>query len=131
MNFQSANPANSTILIVDDNTDNLRLLSDMLSKHGYQTRRAISGTLALQSIEVSQFDLILLDINMPDIDGYEVCKRLRSDQNYDHTPIIFISALNDVVDKVKAFQCGGVDYITKPFQLEEVRMRVKTQLTAR
>lgn len=120
--------ANSTILIVDDNLDNLRLLSDMLGKQGYTTRRAISGTLALQSLAVTQFDLILLDITMPDMNGYQVCEQLKQDERFAQIPVIFISALNDVLDKVKAFQVGGADYITKPFQLEEVLARVENQL---
>ena len=128
MNLKIANSSDSTILIVDDNLDNLRLLSDMLSKNGYKTRRAISGTLALQSLAVTTFDLILLDITMPDLNGYEVCQKLKQDPRFVNIPVIFISALNDVLDKVKAFQVGGVDYITKPFQVEEVLARVKNQL---
>ncbi|MEM8720018.1 MAG: response regulator [Cyanobacteria bacterium P01_G01_bin.39] len=128
MNTQIKTSSPATILIVDDNLDNLRLLSDMLSKNGYQTRRAISGTLALQSLDVTKFDLILLDINMPDINGYEVCQKLKEDRRFFHIPIIFISALNDVFDKVKAFQVGGIDYITKPFKIEEVIARVASQI---
>ena len=126
MTFKNAK--STTILIVDDNLDNLRLLSDMLGEKGYRIRRAISGTLALKALEVTQFDLILLDITMPDIDGYDVCQKLKQDPRFANIPVIFISALNDVIDKVKAFQVGGTDYITKPFQVEEVLARVENQL---
>ena len=127
MNLKNAN-SDSTILIVDDNLDNLRLLSNMLGEKGYRIRRAISGTLALKALEATQFDLILLDITMPDINGYDVCQQLKQDPRFANIPIIFISALNDVIDKVKAFQVGGTDYITKPFQVEEVLARVENQL---
>ena len=127
MNFNTIN-SDSTILIVDDNLDNLRLLSNMLGKKGYKIRRAISGTLALKALEATQFDLILLDITMPDINGYDVCHNLKQEPRFANVPVIFISALNDVIDKVKAFQVGGADYITKPFQVEEVLARVENQL---
>ncbi|MDP8964848.1 MAG: response regulator, partial [Cyanobacteriota bacterium] len=117
------------ILLVDDNRENLRLLSTMLSDCGYKVRKAINGSLALRAIEVTKPDLILLDINMPDFNGYEVCKKLKSHQQTADIPVIFISALDEVLDKVKAFEVGGVDYITKPFELQEVLIRVKNQLT--
>ncbi|MFB2937658.1 diguanylate cyclase domain-containing protein [Aerosakkonemataceae cyanobacterium BLCC-F154] len=117
------------ILIVDDTPDNLRLLSNMLMSQGYQVRKAINGKLALKGVQVSQPDLILLDINMPEINGYEVCKILKSQEVTRHIPVIFISALDETLDKVKAFRVGGVDYIAKPFQLEEVLARVENQLT--
>ena len=117
------------ILLVDDNRENLRLLSTMLSECGYKVRKAINGSLALRAIEVTKPDLILLDINMPDFNGYEVCKKLKSNQHTADIPVIFISALDEVLDKVKAFELGGVDYITKPFELQEVLIRVKNQLT--
>ena len=116
------------ILIVDDNLDNLKLLSNMLGKNGYKTRRAISGSLALQALGATTFDLILLDITMPDMDGYEVCCEIKKNPQFAQIPIIFISALNDALDKVKAFEVGGTDYITKPFQIEEVTARVSNQL---
>ena len=119
------------ILIVDDMPDNLRLLSTMLSSHGYQVRKAINGQLALQGAQLSPPDLILLDINMPKMNGYEVCEKLKLSENTKDIPVIFISALDDVVEKVKAFQVGGVDYITKPFQVEEVLARVQNQLSLR
>lgn len=119
------------ILLVDDTPDNLRLLSVMLTENGYKTRKVINGERALQAVEVVTPDLILLDINMPDINGYEVCRRLKKLDKTRDIPVIFISALDDVFDKVKAFQVGGVDYITKPFQVEEVLARVHTHLNIR
>lgn len=116
------------IFIIDDNPDNLRVLSTMLSSHGYHVRKALSGKLALQGAKLAPPDLILLDINMPQMSGYEVCQRLKENARTSHIPVIFISALDDVIDKVKAFKTGGVDYITKPFQLEEVLVRVENQL---
>ena len=119
------------ILIVDDMPDNLRLLSTMLASHGYQVRKAINGQLALQAAQMSPPDLILLDINMPKMNGYEVCQQLKTSEITKDIPVIFISALDDVLEKVKAFQVGGVDYITKPFQVEEVLARVQNQLSLR
>ena len=116
------------ILLVDDNPDNLRLLSNMLTEYGYQTRRVISGQMALQAAKATNFDLILLDINMPQMDGYEVCRQLKADSQTITIPVIFISALNEVSDKVKAFRVGGADYISKPFQFEEVIARVENQV---
>ncbi|MEG5041462.1 MULTISPECIES: adenylate/guanylate cyclase domain-containing protein [unclassified Microcoleus] len=119
------------ILIVDDMPDNLRLLSTMLTSHGYHVRKAINGHLALQGAQISPPDLILLDINMPQMNGYEVCEKLKLSRKTKDIPVIFISALDDVMEKVKAFQVGGVDYITKPFQVEEVLARVQNQLSLR
>src|ERR687885_2542877 len=119
------------ILVVDDTRENLLLLATMLSESGYKVRKAINGTLALGAVEVAKPDLILLDINMPDINGYEVCRRLKADPQTADIPIIFISALDEVLDKVKAFAIGGVDYITKPFEIQEVLARVENQLTIR
>ena len=122
-------PSNSDeILIVDDIPHNIRLLSKILTSQGYIVRKALNGKMALKSIEASPPDLIILDISMPQMDGYEVCQRLKSDPQKQTIPIIFLSALNKTVDKVKAFQLGCVDYITKPFQVEEVLMRIKNQL---
>ena len=117
------------ILVVDDKPDNLRLLSAILSDYGYTVRKSLNGQMALNTIHQVLPDLILLDINMPDLDGYQVCERLKTDQQTQDIPVIFISALDDVLDKVKAFQIGGVDYITKPFQREEVIARIQNQLT--
>jgi len=119
------------ILIVDDMPDNLRLLSTMLTCYGYHVRKAINGQLALQGAEISPPDLILLDINMPKMNGYEVCEKLKLSEKTKDIPVIFISALDDVMEKVKAFEVGGVDYITKPFQIEEVLARVQNQLSLR
>ncbi len=119
----------SNILVVDDTPDNLRLLSAMLSEQGYKVRKALNGKTALNTIYQVPPDLILLDINMPSINGYEVCKNLKADVKTKDIPVIFISALDDVLDKVKAFEVGGVDYITKPFQAEEVIARIENQLT--
>ncbi|WP_375491917.1 sensor histidine kinase [uncultured Nostoc sp.] len=116
------------ILVVDDLRDNLRLLSNLLRSQGYEVRTAINGTMALRSAQSEPPALILLDINMPDIDGYEVCRQLKASEETRNIPIIFISALDDALDKVKAFQVGGVDYITKPFRVEEMLIRIETQL---
>lgn len=119
------------ILIVDDKPENLRLLSQMLTEHGYDVRAAISGTRALASVAAMPPDLILLDIRMPEMNGYEVCQALKADAGSADIPIIFISALSDISDKVQAFRAGGVDYITKPFHLEEVLARTETHLALR
>ncbi|GAB4185622.1 MAG: hypothetical protein Fur006_24270 [Coleofasciculaceae cyanobacterium] len=118
----------ANILIVDDTPDNLRLLSAILVKQGYEVGKALSGEMALKSASSAPPDLILLDILMPQMNGYEVCKQLKADRKTRDIPVIFISALDDVFDKVKAFTIGGVDYITKPFQEEEVLVRVQTHL---
>jgi two-component system sensor histidine kinase/response regulator len=119
------------ILIVDDTPDNLRLLSTMLTGQGYEVRSVINGTMALMGVRAEPPDLILLDINMPQMNGYEVCEQLKADEASRDIPVIFISALEDVLDKVKAFAVGGVDYIVKPFQIEEVLARIETHLTVR
>jgi len=121
----------ATILMVDDVPENLELLSGMLKGRGYQVRAALSGKLALQAVRNDPPDLILLDINMPEMNGYEVCEKLKADQALKDIPVIFLSALSETLDKVKAFGLGGVDYITKPFQLEEVEARVETHLELR
>lgn len=117
-----------SIIIVDDTLENLQLLSNMLNDRGYEVRVAVNGVVALKSIQAVPPDLILLDINMPQMDGYEVCHHLKSDPRICEIPVIFMSALNDVFDKVKAFSIGGCDYITKPFQVEEVFARIENQL---
>jgi signal transduction histidine kinase len=118
-----------SILIVDDTPANLNVLSTMLSQRGYKVRPAISGSLALMSVTRDLPDLILLDIRMAEMDGYEVCRRLKADERTRDVPVIFISALDDIEDKLRAFQSGGVDYITKPFQVEEVLARVQAHIT--
>jgi PAS domain S-box-containing protein len=116
------------ILVVDDITANLNLLSELLSSAGYKVRPAPSGKLAIQSAQSTPPDLILLDILMPEMDGYEVCAKLKASSKTKDVPVIFVSALHEVFDKVKAFATGGVDYITKPFQADKVIARVETQL---
>ena len=119
------------ILIVDDTPENLTVLRQMLAEQNYMVRPALNGEIAIKAVNTSSPDLILLDIRMPGMDGYEVCKQLKSDEKTSGIPVIFISALNELDDKIKAFSLGGVDYITKPFQAEEVLARVKTHLTLR
>lgn len=116
------------ILIVDDTPDNLRLLAKILQKQGYIVRKALSGEMAIQTAMMVPPDLILLDIRMPGINGYEVCDRLKQCDRTTQIPIIFISALGDSHNQVKAFQLGGVDYITKPFQEAEAIARIENQL---
>ncbi|MGK7925305.1 MAG: response regulator [Spirulina sp.] len=118
------------LLIIDDIPANLQLLMGLLLERGYQVCPMPSGKLALQGLHLDDYpDLILLDIQMPDMNGYEVCQQLKADDRTRDIPVIFISALDDVFDKVKAFEVGGIDYITKPFQAEEVLARVKTHMT--
>lgn len=121
-------PSKGNILLVDDTFANLQVLTQILTKQGYKIRPAISGQLALKSVQLTLPDLILLDIKMPEMDGYQVCEKLKADDRTRDIPIIFLSALTEVFDKVKAFSLGGVDYITKPFQAEEVFARVETHL---
>ncbi len=118
-----------SILLVDDRPDNLKLLTGVLQAQGYAVRPVTSGRLALTTCRVEKPDLILLDIKMPDMDGYEVCERLKEDAELKDIPVIFLTALMDTTDKMKAFELGGVDYITKPFQSGEVEARVRTHLT--
>lgn len=120
-----------SILIVDDMPANVLLLVRMLTDRGYNPRPVLSGKLALQTAREDPPDLILLDINMPEMNGFEVCERLKADAVLKNIPVIFISALNETIDKVKAFRVGGVDYVTKPFQFEEVYARVQTHLHVR
>ena len=120
--------SHSDIMIIDDNPANLKILEDMLLQQGYEVCSFPLGRLALVAAARNPPDLILLDINMPEMDGYEVCKRLKSTAELSTIPVIFLSALNETKDKVKAFHSGGVDYITKPFQFEEVQARVDTHI---
>lgn len=119
------------ILVIDDTPENLALLSQMLTERGYKVRSVTKGSTAIRGAKAVPPDLILLDVKMPEMNGYEVCQQLKADERTRDIPIIFISALGDVFDKVKAFQVGGVDYITKPFQIEEVLARLDTHLTIR
>lgn len=119
------------ILVIDDTPENLNLLSTLLIENGYKVRSVTKGSTGIRGAQVMPPDLILLDVNMPQMSGYEVCQHLKADDRTRDIPIIFISALEAVSDKVKAFQAGGVDYITKPFQIEEVLARIETHLTLR
>ncbi len=117
------------ILIVDDTPMNQRLLSHVLVQSGYQTRIASNGKQALEIVQQAHPDLVLLDIMMPEMTGYDVCEQLKADPSTSNIPVIFLSALDATEDKVRAFTVGGVDYITKPFQIEEVLARVETHLS--
>lgn len=119
------------ILIVDDEPTNLRVLSTIVRLDGYQVRQAISGMVALRAVGIQRPDLILLDIMMPEMDGYQVCEQLKLNAETSDIPVIFLSSLVSGMDKAKAFQLGGADYITKPFQVEEVLARIDYQLTLR
>lgn len=116
------------ILIVDDMPNNLRLLATLLERQGYSVRKALDGDMAITAANVSCPDLILLDIMMPGMNGYDVCRHLKDNPKTVEVPVIFLTALNEVFDKVKAFEVGGADYITKPFQIEEVLIRIKNQI---
>jgi len=124
---------NSTdrIMVVDDVPENLKLLEGMLRDCGYRVVAFPRGNLAIKAAQKDPPDLILLDIMMPGLDGYAVCERLKADPNLRDIPVIFISALDEISDKVEAFRRGGVDYVTKPFQFEEVEARVKAHLQLR
>ncbi len=124
----SENSHQGNILIVDDVPDNLIVLSTLLSHHGYKVRNVIKGSMAIRVAKSGFPDVIILDINMPEMDGYEVCKILKSDPDTEEIPVIFLTALDEVKNQVKAFQFGGVDYITKPFQIEEILARINNQI---
>jgi two-component system, sensor histidine kinase and response regulator len=121
----------ATIMIVDDAPENVKLLEGLQRDRGYRVRPFPRGALALAAAREDPPDLILLDINMPGLNGYEVCAQLRTIEATREIPVIFLSVLNEPLDKVKAFACGGVDYVTKPFQIEEVQARIETHLTIR
>ena len=120
-----------TILIVDDETDSLRLMTDILSREGYRVRPTERPLSALESAMANPPGLILLDVRMPEMDGFEVCRRLKQEERTKDIPIIFVSGLQDVQDRVRGFEVGGVDFISKPFQEEEVLARVRTHLNMR
>ncbi len=128
---QTTTAGKGNILAVDDNPNNLRLLIQILNRAGYQVRPATSGELALKAVATKPPDLILLDIRMPDMDGFEVCQRLKAEENHRDIPIIFISALGETMNKVRAFSVGGSDFISKPFETQEVLARVGTQIRQR
>ena len=123
------NTRRQSILVVDDTPENLRLLAGILTEQGYRVRSAANGTRALATIQKEAPDLILLDIMMPVMDGFEVCRQLKNNEQTQNIPVIFISALDEVFDKMTAFSIGGVDFITKPFQIQEVVARVRTHLS--
>jgi DNA-binding response OmpR family regulator len=131
MNQEAQEVIPAEILVVDDIPENLKLLTDILRERGYRVRPAPGGHLALRSTALRLPDLILLDVKMPDMDGYEVCRALKSDERSRDIPVIFISALHATSDKVKGLEAGGVDFITQPFQTEEVLARVQTHLALR
>lgn len=117
------------ILIIDDEPDNLRLLSTILESQGYKVRQALNADIALKTIELQPPNLILLDILMPEVDGYQLCRQLKLNPKTNEIPVIFLSALARGLDRKKGFKAGGADYLTKPFELEEVLARVQHQLT--
>ncbi|MEH1871626.1 two-component system response regulator [Nostoc sp.] len=131
MNYEHLDPKKKDILIVDDMADNVRVLSSILTREGYNVRKALNWQMALTATQTVLPDLILLDIMMPEVDGYEICQTFKAWELTSDIPVIFISALDDVFDKVKAFRVGGVDYITKPFEFQEVLVRVQNQLALR
>lgn len=120
-----------SVLIVDDQVANLELLSRILAAEGYEVRVATTGARGLQAAQADPPDAILLDVVMPGLSGFEVCERLKEQQQTRDIPVIFLSALSSLEDKVRAFSVGGLDYITKPFQAREVAVRVTTHLTLR
>jgi len=112
------------ILVVDDNPQNLTMLIDMLTARGHKVRPALNGKLALAIVQAAPPDLILLDVMVSEMDGYQICQKLKDNEQTRHIPVIFLSALNQLEDKIKAFEMGGIDYISKPFQMREVAARV-------
>jgi two-component system sensor histidine kinase/response regulator len=129
--MNAENNSLGNILVVDDTAENLRLLANMLGEKGYEVRPVTNGRHALQAAERSAPDLVLLDINMPEMDGYEVCRRLKDNEALREIPVIFLTALTETADKLKAFGFGGVDYVSKPFQIDEVLARVKVHIALR
>ncbi|GAX38035.1 two-component system response regulator [Nodularia sp. NIES-3585] len=131
MYYKRLDPDKKDILLIDDTPENLRVLSFILKTEGYNVRKALNWQMAMTACQIVLPDLILLDIMMPDVDGYEVCRRLKSSDITAEIPVIFLSSLDDIFDKVKAFKVGGVDYISKPFDFQEVLVRVQNQLVLR
>lgn len=128
MDTPPATPRTQSILIVDDAPANLRLLSQILTLQGYKIRAVTSGPRAIEAAFANPPDLILLDVMMPDMDGFTTCKQLKANPEMQHIPVVFISALDATEEKIRAFTSGGVDYVTKPFHPEEVLARVQTHL---
>jgi DNA-binding response OmpR family regulator len=131
MNSHKTDADKGHILIVDDTPENLQVLSNTLSRQGYKVRCVVTGQMGIRAARSASPDLILLDIRIPDMNGYEVCEQLKRDTQTSEIPVIFLSALDETLNKVRAFTAGGADYITKPFQVEEVLARVEHQLTIR
>jgi len=129
MDIKQTNGSKGDILIIDDSQDNLSTLDAILKKEGYSVRGAPNGHTGLMIVNTLPPELILLDVKMPGMDGYEVCRKLKADEHTRDIAVIYISALNDLTDIVKGFEAGGVDYITKPFRYKEVLVRVATHLT--
>jgi putative two-component system response regulator len=123
--------ARGTVMVVDDNPENLKLMEEMLLSSGYEVRSLPSGSMALAAAGENPPDLILLDVNMPDMNGYDVCERLKSSAQLREVPVIFLSAMNTPEDRLRGFRSGGVDYVSKPFQLEEVQARVDAHVRLR
>ena len=120
-----------SILIIDDEPASLKMLMSILTEHGYAVYPATEGELALQFVKNTLPDLVFVDVRMPGMDGYQVCRSLKSDPASQAIPVIFISSIDQVIDKVKAFRCGAVDYVTKPFDPEEVLARLETHISLR
>lgn len=127
----STQPTSASVLVVDDTIENLHLLASMLASHGYEVRPATSGRQALQAALSAPPEVILLDVGMPEMDGHEVCRRLKQHAALKDIPVVFLTALSDMSDKLKAFEAGGADYITKPFQVDEVLARVNVHVALR
>jgi len=123
------NRAEATIFLVDDNPTNLGMLFNLLCNAGFKVLVGTDGEMAIEQITYAKPDLVLLDVMMPGIDGFETCRRIKQNPDIQHIPIIFMTALTETVDKVRGFEVGAVDYITKPFEYEEVMVRLRTHLT--
>ncbi|MCL4254213.1 MAG: response regulator, partial [Anaerolineae bacterium] len=119
------------ILVVDDHPPSLQVLTAILSKQGHTIRAVMSGKMALTAAQTETPDLVLLDVKLPDMDGYEVCRQFKNDERLRGVPVIFISSPETTYDKIHAFEVGAVDYIMKPFQIDDVVARVESQLTLR
>ena len=122
--MQPAERRATTLLIVDDKPQNLRLISDFLAEQGFDLMLTRSGAQALEKMELAMPDLVLLDVTMPEMDGFEVCRRLKGNARTAALPVIFMTALDDTAHKVEGFRLGAVDYITKPIQREELLARI-------
>lgn len=131
MTNTSSELATTTVLVVDDNPVNIKLLQKILEQSNYLVRAAVNGELALKSAKLSPPDLILMDIHMPVMDGFDACKQLKRDIDLKEIPVIFVSASSNKINKIKAFKLGCVDYIVKPFEIAEVRARVNTHIKIR